>query len=233
MKPPIFRLSKRTGFPKLSLAYEPWQPPVRRVYPHKRPSTFRASPYEKYALNFSVSRVKSFFPNTAKMLLRSYKVIRYGNGPFNSTYFRLNLSFYNKLRIRVYTVSSAIYPNYTGQVQVLNSNMRTAALSKYEPLNLSSEEAIKVMNYTLNNLQRKRFFYTPKADFLNTTFVKVARSNNTKRYDYYKISMLFNASYQSQIILYNFSATLYLNKTRNYLYFSYLGAYRVRPKFFL
>jgi len=206
-----------------------------RDYIIRRPiKKLRPSPYENFAVNYSKIKLNDFFPLTKYLKYRGYQLKNQSFGPFNSTFFKLDLNYYTaqKARIYKYTVGLAVSTNFTAQIFWMSNNFRGAKKKSYTPLPPESPEAEKLSNFVIPFIEKKKFFTIP-ATFLNTTNISVFRVNSSARVktNNYWIDMKYKFMNWTFFV----SANLYAKVSRpDYFTFSYIGMKRnKKPKYII
>jgi len=195
-----------------------------KPYRYRPLPKLRATPLEKAALNFSIYKIQSFWPNMKKTLYRGYTKFNETRGPYNSTFYGLNISFYNRFRIVKYSTGVVILPNYTAQMLFIRGPYRTPSKKAYVPLNETSEEAQKAINFVTYRINRYAWFTMPST-LVNTTNIEVSRATGRRKLDYYRMAFLYTTPIMNVTLM----ATINKNITSGYFRFNYIGMKTIKP----
>ena len=184
------------------------------------------SPYDRFAVNYSVDKAKFYYPNTQKMILRGYQILNKTKGPFNSTFYTIKAKFFNLFRLVQYQIGVAIFSNYTGQLYWIKDGFPTPKYKDFQDLNLTSEEAKKYIANAQEFLRKGKLFENPPAVLVKTEFAKVFRSNVSHWPSYYRLAYLYQGFVQASPVSFQVSVLLKVNITNLSVRLSYLGMRR-------
>jgi len=201
----------------------------KRIKRVKLGKKVRASPLDEFAFNFSIKKINAFFYNTRRMTIRGQRITSKTKGPLNSTFYKIEISFFNRKRIRKYTTGSYIFPNYTGQIYWINDGWIGPRRTAYQDMNSSSEEGQAILEFAKKRLEQNKWFELPPAGFVNVTSLSCVKSNITRRPNYFKLRMIYNYSLNEVVGYYNITTILIKWPTSAFYSFSQIGMRKIRP----